>query len=71
MTPLEPQRAVKMSALRAMRACLLAKHIPYPTSRNSVKKKPCISLISGTGRTGSVMSRRWFLPTTLGQMRPP
>ena len=70
MTPLDPQRAVKMSALRAMRACLLAKHIPCPKSRNTVTKKLCISLISGTGRIGSVMSRQWLLSTTLGEMQP-
>ena len=51
-------RGGSITIKRAIRACLLAKHIPCPRYRNNATNKLGGSLISGTARIGSVMSRK-------------
>ena len=51
-------RGGSITIKRAIRACLLAKHIPCPRYRNNATNKLRGSLISGTARIGSVMSRK-------------
>ena len=51
-------RGGSITIKRAIRACLLAKHIPCPRYRSNATNKLRGSLISGTARIGSVMSRK-------------